>query len=290
MCRLIARVLPLACVAALMLVMPASGNACEFLDRLMPWNWCRGTDSATTYAPVYSPTYTTAAPVCDPCATQTCSYVPQTSYRTVCRTVPVTSCMAVTSCDPCTGCPVTTFRPVTAYQRSVQLIPYTTYRAVWSNPCVSPCVSPCTTSCGGVPGAVSYSGTTSGCGAACGGISAPVSSGSTLQPTPDAGATGSQPMTFGPQGTSNTTHYGSGTSVPAQGHEVKRQGDEVQPAPVPSPEVEPKSFSKPRELDLDGRTAARPIRQVSYTTTAYLEPAQMKTTGLADSTGWRSSK
>ena len=98
-------------------------------------------------------------------------------------------------------------------------------------------------------------------------------------------------MTFGgSQGSTNTTYYGNGTIAPARGHEVQKQDDVVQPAPVPSPEVEPKSFTKPQELQLDGRTAARPIRQVAYTTTGYLEPAQMKTTGPADSTGWRSSK
>ncbi|NLE37826.1 MAG: hypothetical protein GX621_07360 [Pirellulaceae bacterium] len=289
MCRSIARFLMFACAVALVLSVPTPGSACEFLDRLMPWNWCRGTGSATTYSPVYSPAYATAAPACNPCATQTCSYVPQTSYRTVCRTVPVTTCQAITSCDPCTGCPVTTYRPVTVYQLSAQLIPYTTYRAVWSNPCTTSC----TTSCGVVPGAVSYSGTTSGCGAACGGAPAPASSGSTLQPTPDAGATGAPPMTFGgSQGSTNTTYYGNGASVPAREYDVKRQEDVVQPAPVPSPEVEPKSYSKPQELQLDGRTAARPIRQVAYTSTStgYLEPARMKTTGPADSTGWRSSK
>ncbi len=122
--------------AAMLLAVPAQSSACGLLDCL--FGWCGG--SQTTYRVPYA---TTAySPVAyTPCATQTCRYVPQTSYRTVCRRVPVTTCQAVTCSDPCTGCPVTTYRPITTWTTQSQLVPYTTYRLVYSYPSCAPCGS-----------------------------------------------------------------------------------------------------------------------------------------------------
>lgn len=89
----------------------------------------------TTYRPLFSGVGACAAPACSPCATQTCSYQPQTCYRTQCVNVPVTTYRPVTSCDPCTGCPVTTLRPTTAFVRQVRYLPYTTYRPVCTTGC-----------------------------------------------------------------------------------------------------------------------------------------------------------
>ncbi len=122
-------------VAAMLLAAPAENKAYGFFDCL--FGWCGG--CRTTYRAPYA---TTAyAPVCNPCATQTCRYVPQTCYRTVCQRVPVTTCLPVTRCDPCTGCPVTTYRPVTTWTTQTRLVPYTTYRVVYSPAVCNPCAT-----------------------------------------------------------------------------------------------------------------------------------------------------
>ena len=75
-----------------------------------------------------------ACNACNPCGVQqTVSYVPQTCYRTQYVTVPVTTCRPVLSCNPCGGCPVTTMRPVVTNVQKAVLVPYTTYRLVYSN-------------------------------------------------------------------------------------------------------------------------------------------------------------
>ena len=122
-------------VAAMLLAVPAESEACGFLDCLFGWRsgpqtTYRIPNPTTAYAPV------SCAPS-SPCATQTCRYVPQTCYRTVCQRVPMTTCQAMTCSDPCTGCPVTTYRPVTVWTTQTRLVPYTTYRLVCSNPCLS---------------------------------------------------------------------------------------------------------------------------------------------------------
>lgn len=125
------RVLAATCgLAAMLLAVPAESQACGLFDCL--FGWCGG--ARTTYRVPYQ---TTAyAPACcpsqTPCVTQTCRYVPQTCYRTVCQRVPVRTCRAVTTCDPCTGCPVTTYRPITVWTTQRRLVPYTTYRTVCS--------------------------------------------------------------------------------------------------------------------------------------------------------------
>lgn len=86
-------------------------------------NWCG------------QPTYANYG--CYSCAPQPvqAQYVPQTCYRTQYVSVPVTSYRPVTSCDPCTGCAQTCMRPVTTYMYQARLVPYTSYRIVYSNPC-----------------------------------------------------------------------------------------------------------------------------------------------------------
>lgn len=116
-------------VAAMLLAVPAESMACGLFDCL--FGWC---GSRTTYRVAYPMAASTPAPYASPspCATQTCRYVPQTSYRTVCERVPVTTSQAVTSRDPCTGCPVTTYRPITTWTTRTRLVPYATYRLTWS--------------------------------------------------------------------------------------------------------------------------------------------------------------
>ena len=73
-------------------------------------------------------------------SSQTVQYVPQTYYRAAYVAVPVTAYQPVVAADPCTGCAVTTYRPVTAVTYQTRLVPYTSYRMVYANPC-TPCAS-----------------------------------------------------------------------------------------------------------------------------------------------------
>ena len=268
-----ARGMVLACGMALVLLgMPSSSEACQALDWIWPWNWCRGPASTTTFAPAYT------APVCNPCATQTCSYVPQTAYRSVLRTVPMTTCRPVTCCDPCTGCPVTTYRPITSYVRTTQLIPYTTYRRVWSNPCVpcAPCVScdPCGTACGISCGTSCESVSTVGGG--CASCAAPNSTPSYLSPTAPA-----LPRNGAPPPQQN------GAGAPST---FKSEKPVAEPpiTPIPDAEIQQNSLKRPRLIDPENRTTARPIQHAGYFRPVSHEVAPARKP--IDYGGWRASR
>jgi len=124
-------------LGAMLLVAPATSEACGFFDCLF------GGCGRTTYAPAtvaaVAPAY---APGCSTCSTQTVAYVPQTYYRTAYRSMPVA-----------------VYRPTTYWARQSRLVPYTTNRLVYSRPYTvaygyAPAVScnPCGTSACGFAG------------------------------------------------------------------------------------------------------------------------------------------
>ncbi|MBN2473413.1 MAG: hypothetical protein JXB62_02300 [Pirellulales bacterium] len=235
MTRLKTRCMIMCGVAAMLLAVPAESRALDCLGCL--FGWCGGrcaTPYAASYAPAYSP-----APVA-----QTCSYVPQTCYRSVCQTVPVTTCRAITSCDPCSGSRVVTYRPITTWTQQTRLIPYTTYRLVYSNPyaACTPC-GPCGTTAGGCS-AATYS-VPSACGCA------PIES----VPLPSGEAPTSVPSLDG--------------APPAKTFEEPQPGAEAQPdteerlKPIPSANSNSLPTA-PRLFDPNMNTTARPIRQATY--------------------------
>lgn len=262
---------------------PATSQGCEFLERLMPWNWCRGSETpAATYAPAYA--------VQCPTPVQTCCYVPQTSYRTVLQTAPATVYRPTTCCDPCTGCATTCYSPITTYVRSAQLVPYTTYTPVWTtSSCYascgtscSPCASPCGTSCGTSCGSTDYSYTTtapSGC-SSCG-TPAP-SSTSTLAPTPMQGSMTTQPSGAG-AGTVQPSLPGS-TTPPTY-----KQNMPIKP--VPEDDIRGSSHKGPR---LEGPAidplTSRPVRQANYQEVSY-KTGETNSAGESrfDYDGWHAS-
>lgn len=61
---------------------------------------------------------------------QQTSYVPETTYRTEYKCVPVTSYKPSCEVDPCTGCTVECMQPVTQYVQQAVNVPVTQYRAV----------------------------------------------------------------------------------------------------------------------------------------------------------------
>jgi hypothetical protein len=144
------RIIAVAC-SGLVLALPAESQACWFTSCFHP-------APAACPAPV--------APV------QQVNYVPQTCYRTVCNSVPVTSYRPITTADPCTGCPVTSLSPVTTYVQRPVVVPYTTYRPVVTTvmmpvapacPTCSACAAPATSYY--APAAVAAPAPSCGCGA-----------------------------------------------------------------------------------------------------------------------------
>ena len=292
-------------IATLVLTVLAStavtANACEFIDNLMPWNWCKSNEyAATTYAPPFTPVAAPATACCPaPTSYMTARYIPQTCYRTVYRTMPMTSCQAVNSCDPCTGCPVTTLRPVTAYRRVAQLVPYTTYRIAWQNNlCYTSCYSPCATGCysgcsscdTGCSSCVSgcssctsgcYSGacgtdvTSSGCSSCASGTT------TTITPQPEAQPTysnGSQQPTLSPNGGASWN-----TRRPTESQGVK-------PSPQPDPTTRQDYQSKPFQIPQlvpAGRTASAPVRLVSYNAPQQVSRSMDVSNAVEDTNEWQ---
>lgn len=222
-------------IAAMLLAAPAQSSAC------CGWlfgGWGARTTYRTPYfAQTYAPAY--SAPACTSCAPQTVRYVPQTSYRTVYRPVPVTSYAAVTYSDPCTACPVTYYRPVTSWAYQAAYVPYTTYRLVYSNPCIpSVSIDPCSSYGPGV-------GTTFGTSGAC-------------CPPSANGASGT--VTVPPSGSPDSTNGQAPEGKPPETFKKQESKSPEEPIkPVPNPETS--SAPGPNLTDPASRTTFRPPRQ-----------------------------
>jgi hypothetical protein len=243
--------------AAMLLAVPAEAKAFRCLDCL--FGWCSGS-AQTTYRPPYVPwSYAPACgPSCTPCPPQTCRYVPQTCYRTVYQRVPVTTCQAMTTCDPCTGCPVTTYRPVTTWTCQARLVPYTTYRLVYSNPC-SPYVSYGPAYGGTVVGTVS---------SVC--PSCTSSPSTTSVPYTEPSGNGTVPRTF---------------------QESQKPIEEKDLEPIPKATGTPSNHSPaPTIIDPSNRTTAQPVRQGTYFHLIASPPRPVTLTGPPSPLGvWRPS-
>ena len=200
--------------------------------------------AATAY---YAPTTAYYAPACNACAPQVANYVPQTSYRTQYVNVPVTTLRPVVSSDPCTGCPVTVMRPVTSYVQQVQMVPYTSYRIVYS-----PVTSGCATTSYYAPAAYAPAPACCAPAAACCAPAAPSCC------APAAAAVPAYPQSTTPQ---------SPAPGPGSGEETTPQPDlNLKPVlPVPGEQdatkVNPTS-SAPRLIDPSDRFTARPMPRV----------------------------
>jgi hypothetical protein len=99
---------------------------------------CRKAPPAYAVAPVPAPIVAPiAAPVAAPpppvvVPVQQVSYVPETTYRTQYKCVPVTSYKPSCEIDPCTGCTRECMEQVTQYVQQPVNVPVTQYRAVYS--------------------------------------------------------------------------------------------------------------------------------------------------------------
>jgi len=255
------RCVVLTCALAIaMLAVPARSDACGLFSALF----------GSRYDTVQTACYPSCGPTaCTSCYTpQTCNYVPQTCYRTVVRRVPVTTCRVTTRTSWLTGCPVTTYRPVTVWVQQASLVPYTTYRMVYSNPCgpAAGC-DPCSTygSCvGGGCGVGTYSAGPVSDGSSCGSCapSAPPISGATTYSGSVSAATDyssaapltteSQPQTVQEDAQPQTFKEGVGT----QSRGALK--------PIPLPETKLNSTPVPNLIDPHSRTTLLPIRRASH--------------------------
>ena len=259
--------------ASTVMFLPAESRACEWLDRLMPWNWCRNDSAvaATTYCPPCTPV---AQAVATPAACTTCSYIPQTCYRTAYANVPVTSCRPVISCDPCTGCPCTAYQPVTSYVRQAQLVPYTIYQPVYSAAPSAPC-----TSC--APAVTTAAPASSSC---CG------SPPPYYSPSPSTAPASPIPATPTPTLGSGSVAPSTAPAAPSSpGTRSYRVPETTNPTerlkPVPTEETTPKSSTPPSltpPIRSTGNTAMRATRQAAYVT-------PVSSPRVSDS-GWRASR
>lgn len=154
-------------------------------------------------------------PVCAPVAVQA-QYVPQTCYRQQCSYVPVTTYRPVTTFDACTGCPVTAYRPVVVYRPQVTLVPYTSYRIVYSG---VGCSAPA-----GSYGSVLYQPSAACCG--------PTSTYASGVPTDS----------YAPSAPSSTLPYDSGATAAPE----PAQDDGTGPIPTYESETQPNSSGEQR--------------------------------------------
>jgi len=240
----------------LLLAVPAQSSACGWLDCLFG-GWC-GARSQTTYrVPVYT----------SPSAPQTCRYVPQTCYRTVCQQVPVTTFQPLTGCDPCTGCPVTTYRPVTTWTYQARLIPYTTYRPVYSNAC-----DPC-------GGFATYApvGSCIGCAS------------ETAVAEPSGYESGPAGSSMEPQPEPATSAPALETTPPARTFEESKPAGESPKELQSVPNTNLNSVPvQPQLSDPRGRVTSLPIRQAAYYPRVDLPPKPLLTRHTPiDDGGWR---
>jgi hypothetical protein len=300
----------LACgMAVVLLGAPARSDA--FFCNWFGCGGCFGVNR-TTYRPLFSGLGCCAAPACNPCATQTCNYVPQTCYRSQCVNVPVTTYRPVSSCDPCTGCPVTTLRPTTSFVQQVRYVPYTTYRPACTTGC-----APAVATTVAAPVATTYYSTTIQANAAPASNCCTPAAATVPATTYSAPVTSYAPTTVAPATVVPSTVVPStvtpaipvtpaptlnGTPAVPQSYDANRPGPSYQPLkPIPqngdSGSATPGSSSSnsyPLLSDPHSRTTSLPqtprleAERSLVTPAVYVAPS--KTEQTLDDSGWRAAR
>ena len=267
-------------------------------DWLCPWSKKQQT-TATTYVPPFSgrpaaqAPQTLSAPVVvgvprvGAAMPTTCSYVPQTAYRTAYRQVPVTSYVTATCYDPCTGCPRVTYRPVTSWAYRTVLEPYTTYRIVYSNRC-----------CPTTPYAGAWGGSGTVSGAGCSSCAPSAGPSPRIAPVPMSGAP-APTSPFAGSIAPALTPNGWGSLAPVAPAASRSEGARGTNLPWPEtrqrPAAEPNAaVAPPRAPELNAPNepaTAVPLRQASYTPPASpSSEAGFRVTRRLDATGWQPAK
>jgi hypothetical protein len=232
------------------------------------FHWFRNWSGNSAVVPAYS--YYGGLGACDPCGPQVCNYVPQTCYRTQYVSVPVTTYRPIAGCDPCTGCPVTTYRPITAYVWQPRLVPYSSFRLVYSGAAYGSAMYGGGCAAGGCP-AVStgyYAATAvpSCCSPASTAITTPYLSPTAPSPgswtVPGPSSAPAYPSSSAPP---PTFQNGSGQSGPEPEKKMPPIPDEKTDQDSP-PASDSNPTSGPQLGDSESKmTAAPPLRAWSYT-------------------------
>jgi hypothetical protein len=272
--------------------MPAESKACHLFDCL--FGSCCG--ARTTYSPPYvaAPMYAPAPAVgCGSCcAPQTCCYAPPVTYRAF-------------------------YRPAWTYQAN--LVPYASYRVVYSNPCTTGC-APCMTGCAPCASGCSPCGA-GGCGAGGCGVSSYVSPGCSSCGVPAAPAPTYAPPVMAPAQPSPSNMGfpppGAPLTVPPAGAPVTTgppatEGGPAVTVPIPDGSTPPKTFDNGRNLPAPtappagtgirpnstsapawappDRTASRPVQQATYFQLIDSPPKTVPVHQVGiDDGGWRPS-
>ncbi len=258
------------------------------------FHWFRNCGQPSTFAS-YAPA---------PCATTQANYVPMTCYRREYVNVPVTTYQPVTACDPCTGYPVTTMRPVVGYATQARLVPYTTYRVVYSAPAVMPAAGAYysaapTSACGGCASTVSYPSTygaaypsyptyPSSVSTFAPSNSGAVVSGATNYPGP-AEANGATGKTF--ENSSSEQRDTSRPIDPIPDNELQEEADDASSSNSSNssktnfrPNRGGQSPSEPRLIDPESRTTRLPGRAWSYSPVSWPEKQVTFEAGVDETT------
>ncbi len=264
----------------------SEGGLCDWL---CPSSWCAPRTSVTTYSIPYS-----ACSPCSPCASpcaapysvgrvslmpvaqacyspvsQTCYYVPQTTYRWSYSRISWTRFRPVTAVDPCTGCPTTAYHPVTRRTLLPWLHrePVMSYRLVCSPTCATSYSAVC------APSATTLSDP------CCPAPVTTVPGAITSTPGVDPGYA---PPTF-------KTEQGAGPAGPSfEG----TQQPHLDLRPSPDVNTNPTSMEQPRLIMPSySKTAVRPVRHASYLRMIDAPPSAGTATPVGlDVSGWRASQ
>ena len=260
---------------------------------------------ATTYAPPFVPQVTTVgyAPAFGGCAPCASSCVPQTAYRPLLFPRPVVTYMPVQTCGPC-GATVA-YQPTTTWVRQVRMVPYSSYRVAYSNPCapcVTPCYSACSTPCySACPSPCGVGGcATGGCGLTtyaapsgcntCATTTTVTTPQPTLAPAPSYGAPAPTPAQSPAPASAPAP---AASPAPATTPTPTFRNSESGPAdlrlkPIPSSTSSPEN-TLPRVSAPGNHTAQRPVYHAAYYFTSSTPAAApiVKSKVIDDIDGWQ---
>ncbi len=264
-----------------LLAIPSPSVAGPF-DWLCPSNWGNSSSQqATTYAPPYSPTPSTATPAfvsygatsgcntcatpaaaCGTCVSRTCAYTPQTTYRWTYSRVNRLTYQPVVGCDPCSGQRTTYYRAVQTKTLLPWLhqTPVTTYRLA----------------CSPTLGSVGWSA----CNTCTTGWVSPGSGSSCVTCVGGSSATTADEWRADPSYPPRSTYANPPGPIDAEPTEVRKPAASVEDLqPEPDPSIDPASTRTPGLNAPAGPSGTMAIRSAApesgYRTVSYEAPAPM---------------
>lgn len=276
------RMLTVACCVAAAILLSAQRSVAQCTSCASP--------APITYSAGYAPAY--VAPYTVGYVGPNTQYMPSVVYRSLYQPAVTTAYRPVVGYNAYSGYAVTTYRPLFGWNYPARLVPYSTYRPVYSSavpvvsymgcsscPTYSPCdsCSPCAGGAcsSGSCGAVTYGAPTSGC-ASC---AAPA----TVTPAPYTG-NGETAPSLNNNGNNNSAPP---MATPPQTFQQEKPVTEPEAKPIPQTDGKLNSMPTPSLPDPANRTAAR----TDYTTARIqLTSAAVQAAPVSDNDGWQPAK